>query len=88
MTSTELRAEDIRWDLTDLCAGAEQARAEWTALVERAQELASRYRGELAALDAAGFRALLDVGRPLVSRSRHQPGLRRDQDQCTHQVRM
>jgi oligoendopeptidase F len=60
VTSTELRAEDIRWDLTDLCSGAEQARTEWTALVERAQELASRYRGELAALDAPGFRALLD----------------------------
>ncbi len=60
MTSTELRAEDIRWDLTDLCSGAEQARTEWTALVERAQELASRYRGEIANLDATGFRALLD----------------------------
>ena len=60
VTSTELRAEDIRWDLTDLCSGAEEARAEWTALVERAQELASRYRGKIAALDAARFRALLD----------------------------
>jgi oligoendopeptidase F len=60
VTSTELRAEDIRWDLTDLCSGAEEARAEWTALVERAQELASRYRGKIASLDAAGFRALLD----------------------------
>jgi oligoendopeptidase F len=60
VTSTELRAEDIRWDLTDLCSGADEARAEWTALVERAQGLASRYRGKIAALDAAGFRALLD----------------------------
>ena len=60
MASTELRAEDIRWDLTDLCTGADEARAEWTVLVERAQELASRYRGGIAALDAAGFRALLD----------------------------
>ena len=60
MTSTELRAEDIRWDLNDLCAGADEARTAWTALVERAQELASRYRGKVAALDAAGFRALLD----------------------------
>jgi oligoendopeptidase F len=60
VASTELRAEDIRWDLTDLCTGADEARAEWTVLVERAQELASRYRGGIAALDAAGFRALLD----------------------------
>src|SRR5439155_10153582 len=60
VTSTELRAEDIRWNLTDLCAGADEARAEWTALVDRAQELASRYRGGIVALDATGFRALLD----------------------------
>ena len=60
MTSTELRAEDIRWDLTDLCSSADEARAEWSALVERAQELASRYRGNIASLDPAAFRALLD----------------------------
>jgi oligoendopeptidase F len=60
VTSTELRAEDIRWDLTDLCSGADEARTEWTALVQRAQELASRYRGKIASLDAADFRALLD----------------------------
>ena len=60
MTSTELRAEDIRWDLTDLCSSADEARAEWSALVERAQELASRYRGKTASLEAAAFRALLD----------------------------
>ena len=60
MTSTELRAEDIRWDLTDLCSSADEARAEWSALVERAQELASRYRGNIASLDAAAFRVLLD----------------------------
>ena len=28
--------------------------------MERAQELAARYRGKIASLDAAGFRALLD----------------------------
>jgi len=60
VTSTELRAEDIRWDLTDLCSGADEARAEWTALVERAQELASRYRGRIASLDGTAFRTLLD----------------------------
>jgi oligoendopeptidase F len=60
VTSTELRAEDIRWDLTDLCSSADEARAEWSALVERSQELASRYRGNIASLDAAAFRVLLD----------------------------
>ncbi len=60
MTSTELRAEDIRWDLSDLGSSADEAREQWTALVERAQELASRYRGTLGELDAAAFRTLLD----------------------------
>ncbi|MEP6813469.1 MAG: hypothetical protein ABI990_10805, partial [Actinomycetota bacterium] len=60
MTSTELRAEDIRWNLTDLCEGAEAARAQWLELVEIAQALASRYRGKIASLDAPGLRALLD----------------------------
>jgi oligoendopeptidase F len=60
VASTELRAEDIRWDLTDLCADADEARAQWTALVERAQDLASRYRGQVASLDPAGFRSLLE----------------------------
>jgi len=60
VASTELRAEDIRWDLSDLCGGAEEARAQWSALVARAQELAGRYRGRIGELDAAGMRALLD----------------------------
>ena len=60
MSSTELRAEDIRWDLTDLCESAEEARTQFTALVERAQDLAARYRGGIAELDAAGLRSLLD----------------------------
>src|SRR5207237_8716345 len=60
VTSTELQAEDIRWDLTDLCSDAEEARTQWTALVARAQELASRYRGKTASLDAVELRALLD----------------------------
>ena len=34
VASTELRAEDIRWNLTDLCEGAEEARAQWLVLVE------------------------------------------------------
>ena len=61
MASTELRAEDIRWNLADLCEGAEQARTEWTALVAQAQELASRYRGTIASLDAPALRELFDA---------------------------
>jgi oligoendopeptidase F len=60
VTSTELQAEDIRWDLTDLCACADEARDQWAALVERAQDVAARYRGNIAELDAPGMRALLD----------------------------
>ena len=60
VTSTDLRAEDIRWDLTDLCSDAEEARGQWTALVERAQELAGRYRGEIGSLDAPGLREMFD----------------------------
>ena len=60
MASTELRAEDIRWDLTDLCTSAEEARTQWSDLVARAQELAGRYRGQIASLDPTAFRALLD----------------------------
>jgi len=61
VASTELRAEDIRWNLADLCEGAEQARTEWTALVAQAQELASRYRGTIASLDAPALRELFDA---------------------------
>jgi oligoendopeptidase F len=60
VSSTELQAEDIRWDLSDLCAGADDARAQWTALVEHAQDVAARYRGRIAELDAPAMRALLD----------------------------
>jgi oligoendopeptidase F len=60
VTSTDLRAEDIRWDLTDLCSDAEEARVQWTALVQRAQELATRYRGEIASLDAPALREMFD----------------------------
>ncbi len=60
MTSTELQAEDIRWDLSDLAPDAETARAQWTALVNRAQDLASRYRGTIASLDPEPMRAMLD----------------------------
>jgi oligoendopeptidase F len=60
MSTTESRTEDVRWDLSDLCADADEARAGWVALVERAADFASRYRGRIAALDAAGLRGLFD----------------------------
>ena len=60
MSTTEPRTEDVRWDLSDLCADAGQARAGWSALVERAADFASRYRGRIASLDAPAFRALCD----------------------------
>jgi oligoendopeptidase F len=60
VASTELQAEDIRWDLTDLAPDAETARSQWAELVERAQDFASRYRGTIASLDAQGMRAMLD----------------------------
>ena len=60
MTSTDLRAEDIRWDLSDLCDGAEEARVQLTEVATRAEEIPARYRGKVATLDAAGLRELLD----------------------------
>jgi len=60
MATTEPRTEDVRWDLSDLCADADEARAGWAALVERAAEFASRYRGRIGALDASGLRALFE----------------------------
>ncbi|MDX6470861.1 MAG: oligoendopeptidase, partial [Gaiellaceae bacterium] len=60
MATAESRSEDTRWDLSDLCASADEARSGWTSLVARAQDFAARYRGTIASLDAAGMRAMLD----------------------------
>jgi oligoendopeptidase F len=60
MATTETRTEGGRWDLSDLCANADEARAGWAALVERAADFAARFRGKIASLDAPGLRALLD----------------------------
>jgi oligoendopeptidase F len=60
MGSAELLADDVRWDLTDLASGADQARAEWAELVARAADFSSRYRGRLAGLAPAELRTLLD----------------------------
>jgi oligoendopeptidase F len=60
MVTTEPRTDDVRWDLSDLCADAAEARAGWSALVERSADFAARHRGKIASLDAAGLRAALD----------------------------
>ncbi|HSP72990.1 MAG TPA: M3 family oligoendopeptidase [Gaiellaceae bacterium] len=60
MTETLSNAAGVRWDLAELCAGADEARARWGELVDWARRYADEYRGRLAELDAAGFRAMLD----------------------------
>ena len=60
MASTEIRAEDVRWDLSDICASADDARAAWDELVPRVADFAARYRGRIAQLDAAELRAVLE----------------------------
>ena len=60
MSGVSTSAEDVRWDLSELSPGAEEARAEWRELVARTTAFASRRRGTIAGLDAAGLRALLD----------------------------
>ena len=52
--------QDIRWDLSDLASDAETARTELEAAAGRASDIASRYRGTVGGLDAAGLRELLD----------------------------
>jgi oligoendopeptidase F len=54
------RAEDVRWDLSDLCSSADDARAQIGALAERATAFGERYHGRIETLDAPGLRALLD----------------------------
>jgi oligoendopeptidase F len=60
MATAEILAEDVRWDLTELCADAEAARATWDELRERAGAFADRYRGRVVDLAAAELRGLLD----------------------------
>jgi len=60
MATTESRTDDVRWNLSDLCADAAEARSGWAALVERSADFAARNRGTIASLDAAGLRAVLD----------------------------
>ncbi|HVM56791.1 MAG TPA: M3 family oligoendopeptidase [Gaiellaceae bacterium] len=60
MSGVMTSAEGVRWNLAELSANADAARAEWAGLVVRATDFAGRYRGTVAELDAAGLRALLD----------------------------
>ena len=60
MASTEVKAEDIRWNLSDLSEGADAARAQWEELSGQAKSIAERFRGRIGELDAPALRALLD----------------------------
>ncbi|HEY6029376.1 MAG TPA: hypothetical protein VIU44_02365, partial [Gaiellaceae bacterium] len=60
MTETLANAAGVRWDLSELCSSADEARERWGELVEWARRFADEHRGRLAGVDAAGFRELLD----------------------------
>jgi oligoendopeptidase F len=60
VSSTELKAEDIRWNLADLAENADEARAQWEELVAHARAIAEQHRGHIADLDAPALRELLD----------------------------
>jgi oligoendopeptidase F len=60
MASTLSNAAGVRWDTSELCSSADEALERYAKLVTWAGEIASRYRGHLGELDAAGFRALLE----------------------------
>ena len=60
MSGVSPSVEDVRWNLSELCAGADEARTQWAELVTRATAFAERYRGRIAGLDAAALRELLD----------------------------
>ncbi len=60
MSTTELKAGDIRWNLADLAEGAEEVRGQWDELVAQAKAIAETNRGHIAELDAAQLRTLLD----------------------------
>ena len=83
MATTRQRTEDLRWDLSDLCANADEARSGWTVLVDRAKDFAAKYRGTIASLDAPAMRALLDESDELaqdLSRLQVYTYLRRSMD--------
>jgi oligoendopeptidase F len=58
--SSSLSATGIRWDLSDLEPGAEQARRDWDDLLERARVFAERWRGTVGSAGPRGLRELYD----------------------------
>jgi oligoendopeptidase F len=60
VASTDLKAADIRWNLSDLCDSADEARGQWEELGRRAQAIADRVRGKVARLAAPALRELFD----------------------------
>jgi oligoendopeptidase F len=58
--SSSLSATGIRWDLSDLEPGAEQARRDWDDLLERARAFAARWRGTVGSVGPQGLRELYD----------------------------
>jgi oligoendopeptidase F len=60
MTATSLSAAGVRWDLADLSPGAEAARGEWDALLERARRFAEEWRGTVGSGGPGPLRSLLD----------------------------
>lgn len=60
MTQVTANAAGVRWDLDELAAGADDARERYGALASWAGDLAGRYRGRIAELDALGLAELLD----------------------------
>ncbi len=60
MASTLSNAAGVRWDTSELCGSADEARGRYGKLVEHAGEIAARYRGKIGALDSRGLRGLLE----------------------------
>src|SRR4051794_169182 len=58
--SSSLSATGVRWDLSDLEPGAEQARRDWDDLLARSRDFAERRRGTIGSTGAEGLRELLD----------------------------
>jgi oligoendopeptidase F len=52
--------QDVRWELSDLCSDADEAREQWDAASARARDIATRYRGTIGELDAPALRELFD----------------------------
>ena len=55
-------AEDVRWNLTDLYASADDPKIEanLSRELERAREFEKRYKGKIASLDPKSFATMMD----------------------------